>query len=85
MAESFTCRERWEKQDRRPDLYDAITVSPTRRKADLLPIIDLDMIGPDDFRNIHKEDVDFALWIKHGVSVDEPAQSNGGNSKDSRY
>ncbi|MGA9767844.1 MAG: neuraminidase-like domain-containing protein [Blastocatellia bacterium] len=63
-------RERWEKQDRPPDLYDAIAVSLIS-KADLLPIIDPDVIGPDDFRNPHKEDEGFALWIKRRLWVDD--------------
>lgn len=69
-------RTLWATQDRPPNLYSEINLPPDKSIADLLPIIDPDIVGPDDFRhpypkpNVAAANGPFDLWAKRRDWVD---------------
>ena len=62
-------RELWKDQDHPQDTYSTTAVEPLT-EADLVPMIDPDVIGPDDLRHPEEGQPAFNLWLQRRAEVD---------------
>jgi hypothetical protein len=67
----------WHSQDFPLDIYS----SAYRPEADRRPIVDPDLIGPDDFRRPDVAEAPFALWRRRRIWVDQQLQDLLGITK----
>ena len=63
-------RTLWRAQDRPPDQFDT-EPTPTFQELELRPVVDPDLIGPDDLRRPVPGSAPFDLWLNRRAWVDE--------------